>query len=382
MEILTTNFFVLSLVGLWKPRGWSGIKAILYHFYSAIVIFANISFLISGIMDLEFTNIDIAAFIDNISLLLSLVTIRQKTACAIGNRGDIKEIIDSLGRSPFKPQDEEEVNIVKRFDDLTGYILKYYPVLFTVAITWYSMGHMFIMDPPYVLPYRGWFPYNYTTTSIYWLTAVYQLYAICSAASINLAFDPLLPCIICHMCAQVHILRYRFGVMLKKLEVISDNEPRSVIASAERKLMGEWVDYHISILNLIKYVNSTYSKVIFVQYTASSLILCTVAYVLSHMDALSMNFAGNFFYFIAMNFQIFFQCFCANQVTLEFLDITTALYDTNWFNLSNNVRRSMTIILCESFRPVLFTSSFFIVLSLESFTKVIKCAYTVYNVLQ
>lgn len=120
MEILTTNFFVLTLVGLWKPRGWSGIKAILYHCYSAIVIFANISFLISGIMDLEFTNIDIAAFIDNVSLLLSLVTIRQKTACAIGNRGDIKEIIDSLGRSPFKPQDKEEENIVKRFDDLTG----------------------------------------------------------------------------------------------------------------------------------------------------------------------------------------------------------------------------------------------------------------------
>ncbi|XP_044597153.1 odorant receptor 2a-like [Cotesia glomerata] len=382
MEILTLNFFVLTLVGLWKPRGWSGIKAVLYHFYTAIVIFANISFLFSGIMDLEFVNVDIAAIIDNISLLLSLVTIRQKTACAIGNRKDIKEIIDTLGRSPFKPQDQEEENIVKRFDGFTGYILKYYPVLFTMAITWYSIGHIFLMDPPQVLPYRGWFPYSYNSTAIYWITAIYQLYAICSAASINLAFDPLLPCIICHMCAQVHILRYRFDLMIKKLEVIYGTHPKDVITSSERRMVGEWVDHHISVLNLIKYINATWSKVIFVQYTASSLILCTVAYVLSHMNAASMNFAGNFFYFIAMNFQIFFQCFCANQVTLEFLDITTTLYDTNWFNLTNSLRRSLTIILCETFRPVLFTSSFFIILSLESFTKVIKCAYTVYNVLQ
>lgn len=234
------------------------------------------------------------------------------------------------------------------------------------------------MDPPQVLPYRGWFPYSYNSTGIYWITAIYQLYAICSAASINLAFDPLLPCIICHMCAQVHILRYRFDMMIKKLEVIYDTHPKDVVASSERKMVGEWVDHHISVLkfawlfiihfsffiifinslelnacSLIKYINATWSKVIFVQYTASSLILCTVAYVLSHMNAASMNFAGNFFYFIAMNFQIFFQCFCANQVTLEviykikysiFLDIKYSIFFSFIFSFLILPLRSMTLI--------------------------------------
>lgn len=117
----------------------------------------------------------------------------------------------------------------------------------------YSAGHMSVMDSPQVLPYNGWFPYNYSRTNkLYWVTAVYQLYSVFSMSTIYLILDLLLPCIMCYMCGHIHILRYRFRVMTEKLKVmLENNNTQDEIIVAERKLMAEWVRYHIDILRFV-----------------------------------------------------------------------------------------------------------------------------------
>nr|AKO90001.1 odorant receptor 37 [Microplitis mediator] len=384
MEVLTFNFFLLSIMGVWKPRGWRGIKAILYNINRSIVVIVNHIFLLSGILDLEFKNVDLDAFVDNLALILAMVVVRQKIVCVIQNRTGVKHILDSLAKGPFKLRTHQEKLIFSRFDDFARNIFTYYPLVFMSSLLTYSSGHMAVMDPPYVLPYKGWFPYNYTrTTKIYWTTAIYQLYAVFTTATINLILDLLLPCIMCYMCGHIHILKHRFKEMIEKLLVMSENNvPQEKIISTERKLLGEWIEYHIDILRLVKFTNELFSSVVFVQYTVSALLLCTIAYLMSHTDTMTMSFAGNLAFFTAMFIQILLPCYCADKLSYEFLDISTGIYDTNWHYLSNNIRKSVVIILRKSYRPVIITSSFFIVLSLESFTKVVKLAYTIYNVLE
>lgn len=114
-------------------------------------------------------------------------------------------------------------------------------------------GFISVMDPPYALPYKGWFPYNYTrTTKAYWATAVYQMSAAFVLGTINAISDMLLPCIMCYMCGHIHILRYRFRVMTEKLQKMSENnEPKDEIISTEQKLMADWVKFHIDILKFV-----------------------------------------------------------------------------------------------------------------------------------
>ncbi|XP_057330617.1 odorant receptor 33a-like isoform X1 [Microplitis mediator] len=384
MEVLKFNFCLLSIMGVWKPRGWRGIKAIFYYIYRSFVVINILNLLVSCILDIRLKNVQLDTFVDNISLTFAWVIARQKVFCVIENRCGITRIIDSLEKYPFKLRDYREELIFQRFRKFARTIFTYYPVLFISSLLTDSFGHMSVMDPPYALPYPGWVPYNYSrTTQIYWGTVIYQVYAILTSGTVNLILDLLLPCMMCYMCGHIHILRHRFQVITEKLQIMSENnKPQKEIITTERKMIAEWVENHRDILNLVKFINNTFEKVIFVQYTVSSLLLCTIAFLLSHAEPGTVKFAGNLAFFATMFFQILLPCYCADKLTYEFLDISTTIYDTNWYHLSSNARKSVVIIIRQSYRPVMITSSFFIVLSLESFTKVIKLAYTIYNVLQ
>ncbi|XP_074114443.1 odorant receptor 46a-like isoform X2 [Cotesia typhae] len=355
MTILDSYFLLLSLAGLWKPRSWRGIKAFCYYIYQLNVVLSEHLFIISGALDLQFKNTQLEALIDNLALLLVVILCRQKMACVISNREAVKSIIDSLGKPPFKPRDLQEELIIQKFNRFVKKIFIFYPTTFIGALLVYSGSRSNVVDPPYILPYKGWFPYNYTSPTIYWITALFQLYAVYIATAIDLVFDLLLAGILCYLRSQVGILQHRFQVMVQKLE-ISPNREQSLVA--------EWVQQHVTIVNLVKYLNKIFSSVIFVQYTSSSLILC-------------------YFGFLAgMYLQIFLQCFCAHMLTSEFLSVSRGICTTNWFNLSNDTKKSIVIIMYKCDKPVLITSGFFFVLSLDSFTKVSKLAYSIYNVLE
>ncbi|XP_044582354.1 odorant receptor 94a-like isoform X2 [Cotesia glomerata] len=378
MEILRTSFLLLSIGGAWKPRGWRGVKAFLYYIYQYSIIFANHVFIISGVLDLQFKNIDTHVLIDNLTLLMAMVIGRQKIACFISKREDIKSIIDSFKKAPFKPISSEEEVIARRFDGIANIFVSYTGTILCAA-TLFSGSREGVMDPPYHLPYSGWFPYNYTNPKIYWATAGLQMYGIYSTAAVDLAFDPLMSAVFCHLCAQIHILKHRFGVMVTKLEDVS--RLKDNMAAQECQLTAEWVEYHIDVITLIKFMNKIFSSIIFVQYTVSSVILCTLAFLMSHTKGLSMEFVGYSGFLTTKCFQVFLPCFCADMLTYELLNITSGIYGSNWFNLSNSLRKSVVIIMSKCHKPILITSSFFIVLNLESFTKIIKLAYTIYNVL-
>ncbi|XP_034949800.1 putative odorant receptor 19b [Chelonus insularis] len=253
MTLLSRNFRLLSLTGLWKPTEWKSWKAQLYNLYTFIVAFANFSFVVSGIMAIDIKNSTLAVIVDNVSLTLAAVNACGKLFCAVFSRKYILEVINCLQNKPFTPQDREEVMIYNKFD------------------------------------------------------------------------------------------RYA---------------------------------------NLVQSINIIFSQVIFLQYAISSLILCTIAKVLTSTPLFSMDFVGNLLFFLAMAKQIFFQCYTVNQMIIEFSDITTTLYNTNWFQLSKNIQKSVIIILAKTAKPVVFSSGYFITLSLESFTKIIKFSYTIYNVLE
>lgn len=57
---------------------------------------------------------------------------------------------------------------------------------------------------------------------------------------------------------------------------------------------------------------------------------------------------------------------------IKFSELSTAMYNTNWFILSPNARKHMVIMMIKSMRPIVFASGHIVTLSLESFKRVCR----------
>ncbi|XP_074097810.1 putative odorant receptor 19b [Cotesia typhae] len=117
-------------------------------------------------------------------------------------------------------------------------------------------------------------------------------------------------------------------------------------------------------------------------YIVNSILLCTIAYILSHSPFGDIAFVSNVFFFVVKCSQQFLQCASAHQVTVEFENLRKIIFDTKWYTTEKAVQKSMIIIMSQSIIPVEFVSGYFVSLSLDSFKKIIKLSYTIYNILE
>lgn len=71
---------------------------------------------------------------------------------------------------------------------------------------------------------------------------------------------------------------------------------------------------------LAKKVNSVFASIIFIQYTASSIIICVSVVLLSQMPLSSPRFMGLFTYLSCMLLQIFMACAAGQEATIQVIN--------------------------------------------------------------
>nr|AXM05270.1 odorant receptor [Campoletis chlorideae] len=129
-------------------------------------------------------------------------------------------------------------------------------------------------------------------------------------------------------------------------------------------------------------LNDIFSNVVFLQFALSSLILCVSAYETSAMKLFSPEFAALMLYLCCMLVQIFIYCFYGGELTLQSVDICDAVYRMDQSSLSIKTKKSLVMIMMRALRPITFSCGNVITVSLDSFNRLIKLSYSVYNVLQ
>lgn len=121
---------------------------------------------------------------------------------------------------------------------------------------------------------------------------------------------------------------------------------------------------------------------IFVQFTISSTVLCLSIYKMSMKSLLSLEFAWSLSYLGCMLMQIYLYCWFGNEVTLKSVEVASAVYEMDWTMLPVESMKTLLLIAVRSKRSIRITSGYIIVLSNDSFMKIIKISYTAYNVLK
>ncbi|KYQ56696.1 Putative odorant receptor 45a [Trachymyrmex zeteki] len=358
MQILSLNFFIYTIGGIWRPVKWSSNGAkLLYNIFTFMIISSEYFLLLTQFMDIILVVNNVDDFATNTLTFLSIVAVCCKATVVVVRRNEIINLVQILLKAPYKPRDEDEVAIQTKFDNfIRSYSIKY-SLLATSSVTGTTIGSVLNVMQGH-LPYRIWLPCNYNVSTTFWIISIHQIITLIFATVINVGTETLVFGLILQTCAQFEILESR----LHKL-----------IINKTIKYLGR------ESFLLAEMINDVFSPVIFIQFCISILVLCSAAYYLSSNVTLLnvLNFAT---YVFCLFVQIYVYCWAGNEVTLKSVELGEEIYHMDWILMTRSEQLDLLMMMKRSTKPIKFTSSFLVTLSLESYSNVsIKLTLVLYQ---
>ncbi|XP_018058152.1 PREDICTED: odorant receptor Or1-like [Atta colombica] len=379
MQLLSLNFLIYTIGGMWRPVEWSSNSAkLLYNIFTFMVIFSEYFLVLTQFMDIIFVVNNVDDFATNTLMFLSIVVVCCKATVIVVRRNTIINLVQILLKAPHKPRDEDEIAIQAKFDKFIRSCSIKYSLLATSSVTGTTIGSVLNVMQGH-LPYRIWLPYNYTV-SMFGIISIHQIITLIFATLINVGTETLVFGLILQTCAQFEILESRLHKLIINKTVKYLGRESSL--SNENEIgLSECIHHHLNIYKYAKAVNVTFNQVLFVQFFSSILIICTSVYYLSKHIELSAA-ASLLVYTTCMCVQVFIYCWSGNEVMLKSTSMTDAIYRMNWPLLSINEKKGLLMIMIRSTIPIKFTSSFLITLSIQSYSNILKTSYSAFNILQ
>ncbi|THK32893.1 odorant receptor 67a [Diachasma alloeum] len=385
-SILSLNFFVLQIMGFWRPPHWSSpLKIIIYNFYSCLMCFVLYSVTVSQLIEMIRSPGTVDDFINNSRVLLTMMNACAKSLSFITRRVDILRAIDIIATPPCSPRSAAEAAIQEKYDRSIRTNSIIYGTFIQTSVNTVILQTAMECIPNRILPFKSWIPYEINSDLTFWLTYMQQTVATYVTSYVNICYDTIVPGCMVQTCAQLQIFKSR----LKDLcEHDCENNKHSGLQdleyddSVDKKLVSNCVEHHLKILKFAELSNSIFTSTIFTQFGISSLVICVSVYDLSKAAPFSPYFVEVILYLMSMMLEIYLFCFYGHNVTVESSRIGSDIYDLDWVSLKIPVQKSLLIIMTRSMKPLIFTSGHVVVLSLASFTSLLKMSYSAYNVLQ
>ncbi|XP_011869939.1 PREDICTED: putative odorant receptor 85d isoform X2 [Vollenhovia emeryi] len=382
MEILFFNFLLYTISGLWRPVQWSSKRSkLLYNVFTFLTMYLLIYVVLTHIMYIilvvkNFEDLASCSFFS-----ASLTSLLFKAITVISRRDQIINLIQILQEEPCKARDKEEIDIEMKFDrSIRSYSMRYI-ILCTFSITSAVIGGiLYILEGQIPFGFAS-VPWDCTSFLIFLLTSIQEIVGVILGTIINVATETTLLGFCLQTCARFEILKHRLQKMIKHSEKKSiwTNSSNNILGKRSR--LSEHVSHHLCIFRLAQFINDIFSQVIFVQFSTSALVLCSTIYYLSfHITVTTM--ATLTVYTFCMFVQIFYYCWAGNEVTLKSIRFSDEIYNMDWLLMTSSEQKDLLMIMKRSTRPIKFTSSFLVTLSLESFANILKASFSAFNILQ
>ncbi|KAK0075266.1 hypothetical protein PV326_011743 [Microctonus aethiopoides] len=285
MVFLDVSFQLLTYFGLWKPVSCNTVEDI----------------------------------VDDIYMISNMFLVCAKIFGLLRWRKEILEICRSFEAFELELRTPDELAIQERYKTIRFYFLAYI-IMCNMASSANTLGRLYGNRGLNILPYRIYLPYNYSSKQfLYQFTVLLQSITFFIAINIDVVFDTLFFGVMVQMISKINILKHRFQVTVTALAEIHDKKSLHMedYKKIEDKLFTNWIKSHNAIIRIYDYTEFAFSKVIFVQYSFSTLPICISVYSISQMDTFTTEFMSNLVVLIALTCEIFIFCFAANEVTSE-----------------------------------------------------------------
>ncbi|XP_051153463.1 odorant receptor Or1-like isoform X2 [Leptopilina boulardi] len=229
------------------------------------------------------------------------------------------------------------------------------------------------------LPVKSWVPYAINSKTIFWITYLYQCCGVYLEVLLYTATELLLTILMQHICTQLEI----FIIRLFEITNLRITEYVKIdVLQEECNIVKDCVDHHVFIFSMEKQLNDIFGLLISLQFFVSVLNLCTTGFYITKVNA-----SGAYFWFSIMImgcfiFQIFTHCYLGEEITRKSLSVADEIYQMDCNVLSLETKQKLIMIMMRARRPIQLTGFSVVVLSIETFFKVLKASYSSYNLLR
>ncbi|XP_025994615.2 putative odorant receptor 71a [Solenopsis invicta] len=364
MPVMKFTLTVLAVAGCWRPTSWTSLfRYSMYNAYTALIILILYTFAMTQTMEL-IVNADSDTFGDAFfNVVISLLAC-YKAIILRRNHDGITILIDSLVKKPFKPMDMSENMIRQKFDKrITNNTLCYLILVFITAVYMIILS-LFTDFKNGILMYKAWLPFDCSISVLFYFAYAHQILSLICIGLVHPTCDNLICGLLLHICCQLEILEYRL----------------SNIAN-EQKNLRDCVDHHIHILQYSYMLNDTFSKIVPSEFAMITVVMCYNLINMAFNSSDTVSYIQDVMVVASTLFPIFYYCWFGNEIKLKSLQLSDSIYNIEWTIFNNNIKKGLLMIMNRATIPIEFSSIGIIQVNLDSFVKVLKTSYSLFNVL-
>ncbi|XP_036140049.1 odorant receptor Or1 [Monomorium pharaonis] len=364
MQVMQFPLKILTVAGCRPPISWSSLcKRTVYNAYTILMCLLMFTFLLPQLIDI-IINVDNADdFADTFYLMIAMVNSCYKMISLLLNRKNIEMLTEALVEKPFRPLEPDEIKIREKYNNIVRTYSIFYTILVEMTCGCMNLTSLLTDFRRGDLAYREWVPYAWSDT-MYYFTYFRQLISSTFGSIINVACDILICGLLLHIYCQIEILECRLKKSLR-----NQND------------LGECVRLHDHIYKYARTMNENFKITIGVQFTASMLVVCSNLYRLAK-TTLSAKYIPLMSYTICMCMQILIYCWHGNEVKLKSIKFCDEIFAMDWVTADKKARKNLILIMNRSLIPIEFSSAHIVTVNLDSFVKLLKMSYSIFNLLK
>ncbi|XP_043597826.1 uncharacterized protein LOC122574374 [Bombus pyrosoma] len=352
MHVLRWTFKLFIASGYFLPPTLkSPTKRFLYNLYTVFVTLYMWSYSLTLIMYICYnveTQDDLS---ENFGITVTALITSCKLMSLVIGRKTIINMLDLLKKKPFVPENNGEVAIHAKYDNLIEKVAMFYTIqaaFCALALVGTTLVSDFKLKK---LMFRAWFPFDFTSSWFaFSITFIYQFVGLVIIAIGVSMFDTFFAGLLLQICCQ-------FEILVNRLHNIGGDEIQS---------LKHCVWHHNKIFRFAEIVNNFFNKMMFVQFMVSAVAICFTLYQLTEAND-SLQIIGWISFMFSALIQTFYFCWFGDAAKVKSLDISNMVYNSDWPNLSNDARKMLVIIMARSLTPVEITSAYILPMNLESF---------------
>ncbi|XP_043480582.1 odorant receptor 46a-like [Leptopilina heterotoma] len=215
------------------------------------------------------------------------------------------------------------------------------------------------------------------SSGIFFATYLYQSVAIIMSALITSSVECFALMVILIICGQFEIFVYRLNLLAT---IKRNNKLKSSVHECEEKLIKNFVRHHNCMYSLGVNMNNIFGTMIFVQFFSSLIQLCTTIFQ-SRMHFKNHDLWSRFSLLCTSFLQLYLYSFSGEKIMEKSSLIAGEIYQTKWNKLTSRSRKNLILIMIRALRPIKLMGSSIVVMSLDTFVKVVKLSFSTYNLL-
>ncbi|KAL2713488.1 odorant receptor 9a-like [Vespula squamosa] len=373
IKVFTWNRRCLSIVGIWPLK-----------VYDPIFLFSFVYLIIHCVLGI----LDLANYSKNFDLIVANVTENMVMLNALIKMTICRFYRDSLAQFLIKIRNDFKVESYKsREEILTFFGYNRLSYLFSVTslcfMSFISVIYFLrslvtnlqmVMDNSsfgYQLPYKTRSIIEINDTKTYALHCLYQVIVLPLITFGSIGYDSFFITLSLHVTAQLSVLKHRVKLAL--------DDPDGF-----RCGMKKLINKHYQLIGLVDTLENAFNLGILEHLLGTTFNLCVSGYnaILHSSNGETLELFLFFIFSSIILSTLFVYCYTGECLIQESSDFAVAFYEYEWYNISPKDLKMILISMIGASKPLQLTSGKFFVLSLCTFTDILKTSMGYLSVLR